>query len=144
MAEQQQAAQQQQEECWFSGVEKIDQRLLASFYCSRKMASLVVGNGCHDTISPKKFTQKLTLCFEVPGLTFWKKPCFFSSLLGPSSVSWALDCCYFKIHQEVCCCFGSFQEFPWKFFPVLPVLSFDRTMEVLHCFNASWMWANVV
>ena len=146
MAEQQQAAQQQPEECWFSGVEKINQRFLASFYCSRKMASLVVGNGYHDTISQKEFTQLTNTLLWSRRTYLLKTGHFFFSFWGQAQF---LGNSRTAVHLEnppggLRFRFGSFQEFPWKFFPVLPVLSFDRTMEVLHCFNASWMWANVV
>ena len=118
MAEQQQAAQQQPEECWFSGVEKINQRLLASFYCSRKMTSLVVEMDAMIPSPKKRFTQKLTLCFEVPGSTYLLlKGHFFFLIIGSSSVSCVRNYCHFKIHREVCLLFRFLPGISMGIFP---------------------------
>lgn len=109
MAEQQQAAQQQPEECWFSGVEKINQRFLASFYCSRKMASLVVEM---DTMIPSPQTnspRNQHFALKSPDLPFEKRPFFFPHYWVIAQFLGSLDDSshFGKFHREVSETFGA-------------------------------------
>ena len=84
-------------------------KIFSQFLLFKKNGEFGCGNGYHDTISPNKFTQKPTLCFEVTRLTFWKKAIFFPHYWVIAQFLGSLDDSshFGKFHREVSETFGA-------------------------------------